>query len=297
MEKYATPTFAKQAKWKRSQWERKELAFDILSPAEVCEKFHKISLAVILPNDIFQNVVQLLNNPMKKQISWIAFLTLTAVLKVSAGDVSGTVTLKGTPPPEKIIDITAECGSAHKGPMKTRFYAVNGKGQLADVVVALKGVPAKSSGASAKPFLVNQIGCEYVPYVFAVQTGQKVEVKNSDPIMHNVHFLPSGDPSKEANKAQPAKSANLEFTYGKPEHFAKFKCDVHGWMYTYMSVFDHPYFSVTDNNGAYKIANVPPGKYTVEFYHRKAAPADKPMTKEIEVKDSAVTADLEIAVK
>jgi len=234
---------------------------------------------------------------MKIPISFLTISLLGMTLQVgSAADITGTVTLKGTPPPEKNIDVTPECGSAHKGPMKTRFYAVNGSGQLADVVVALKGVPAKSSGASAKPFLVDQIGCEYVPYVFAVQTGQKVEVKNSDPFMHNVHFLPN-DSSKEVNKAQPAKSSNLEFTYGKPEHFAKFKCDVHGWMYTYMSVFDHPYFSVTDNNGAYKIANVPPGKYTLEVYHRKAAPAAAPVTKEIEVKDSATTADVVLEVK
>ncbi|MEO7298466.1 MAG: carboxypeptidase regulatory-like domain-containing protein [Verrucomicrobiota bacterium] len=233
---------------------------------------------------------------MKKQISWIAFLTLTAVLKVSAGDVSGTVTLKGTPPPEKDLPLDAKCGELHKSAAKTRFYVVNDKAQLADVIVAIKGAKGGGSGASATPVVVDQVGCEYVPYVFAIQAGQKIQVHNSDPFMHNVHFMPS-DSSKEANKAQMPKSSDLEFGYNKAENFAKFKCDVHPWMFAYFSVFDHPYFAVTGKDGSYKIANVPPGKYTLEFYHRKAAPAASPITKEIEVKDSATTADIVLEVK
>jgi plastocyanin len=234
---------------------------------------------------------------MKTQVRFLAILTVAAALQsASAGDITGTVSLKGTPPPEKDIALTPECGPVHKGPMKTRFYAVE-NGKLADVVVVVKGVKATSSGASAKPLVVDQVGCEYVPYVAAVQTGQKILARNSDPFMHNVHTLPSVPGNKEANKAQMAKSPDLEFAFEKPEQFLKFKCDVHPWMFSYVSVFDHPYFAVTGKDGSYKIANVPPGKYTLEAYHRKAAPADKPVTQEIEVKDQAVTADLTLEVK
>jgi plastocyanin len=145
--------------------------------------------------------------------------------------------------------------------------------------------------------MVDQEGCEYVPYVAAVQVGQPIHVKNSDPFMHNVHTIPSVAGNKEANKAQMAKSPDLVFSFDKPEMFLKFKCDVHPWMFSYVSVFDHPYFAVTGKDGSYTIKNVPPGKYTVEAYHRKAAPVGSPVTKQVEVKDQNVTADLQLEVK
>lgn len=234
---------------------------------------------------------------MKTSLRLLAVLTLTAALNsASAADVTGTVSLKGTPPPEKDLPLTPECGALHKGAVKTRFYAVE-NGKLADVVVVIKGVKGGAAGAAAKPLEVDQIGCEYLPYVAAVQTGQPIHVKNSDPFMHNVHTIPAVAGNKEANKAQMAKSPDLVFAFDKPEQFLKFKCDVHPWMFAYVSVFDHPYFAVTGKDGSYKIANVPPGKYTIEAYHRKAAPADKPVTQEIEVKDQPVTADLTLEVK
>lgn len=235
---------------------------------------------------------------MKNQVRFITILTLAAALhSASAADITGTVTLKGTPPPEKDIPLTPDCGALHKTLVKTRFYAVNDKGQLADVVVVLKGANLKSSGAPAKTATLDQVGCEYVPYVTAVQAGQKVLVKNSDQLMHNVHPIPAVTGNKEVNKAQMPKSPDIEFVFENPEQFLKFKCDIHPWMFAYVSVFDHPYFAVTGKDGSYKIANVPPGKYTVEIYHRKAAPTGSPVTKEIEVKDQSATADFALEVK
>jgi plastocyanin len=234
---------------------------------------------------------------MKTSLRLLGILTLTVSLNSAlAGDVTGTVTLKGTPPPEKDLPLTPECGALHKGAVKTRFYSVE-NGKLADVVVVIKGVKATSTGASAPSLVVDQVGCEYEPYVAAVQVGQKIDVKNSDPFMHNVHTIPAVAGNKEANKAQMAKSPDLVFAFDKPEQFLKFKCDVHPWMFAYVSVFDHPYFAVTGKDGSYTIKNVPPGKYTIEAYHRKAAPADKPVTQQIEVKDQPVKADFTLEVK
>ncbi len=237
------------------------------------------------------------DNSMKNQLRLIAlFAVMAALNSASAADVTGTITLKGTPPPEKAIGMDAKCGALHAKPVNTRFFVVD-NGKLADVVVSLKGVNAKSTGASAAPLMVDQVGCEYVPYVAAAQTGQKIQVKNSDPFMHNVHPTPAVAGNPEANKAQMAKSPDLNFAFEKPEPFLRFKCDVHPWMFSYISIFDHPYFAVTGTDGTFKITNVPPGKYTVEVMHRRVAPIGSPVTKEIEVKDENVTADFELEVK
>ena len=215
---------------------------------------------------------------------------------VQAGDLSGVVKLQGTPPPEKEIvelknDVT--CGPLHTDMPKTRFFVTGADGTLADVVVSLQGLSGKSAGAAAPPLVIEQKGCEYTPYVAACQTKQKITVKNSDPVMHNVHSTAGNPDNKDQNKAQMAQGPDLTFSFDAPEEFMRFKCDVHPWMFAYVSVFDHPYFAVTGKDGAYKIANVPPGKYKIVARHRKGGSVEK----EIEVKDGANPLDFVIELK
>jgi plastocyanin len=210
---------------------------------------------------------------------------ILALETASAGDITGTITLKGTPPKEKDIAMLKDdptCGPLHSEMPTTRFYVVGPKGELADVVVSLQGVSGKSTGAGAAPLVLDQKGCLYVPQILALQTGQKLVVKNSDPVLHNVHDTPAeGSGNKEYNQAQLPNTPDLTFTFSKPEMFLRFKCDVHQWMFAWVSIFDHPYFAVSGKDGSFKIANVPPGKYKIQAAHRKAGT----IAQDIEVKE------------
>jgi len=230
-------------------------------------------------------------------LSLIASALACSVAGLYAGDISGSVTLKGTPPAEKPIDKSADknCGAAAGA--TTHHYIVGSKGELANVVISLKGVEGKSTGASAQPVVMDQKNCEYNPVILAVQTGQKIAIKNSDPTLHNVHAVPTVAGNTEKNQAQAPNAPDLMFTFQKPENFLKFQCDVHNWMFSWVSVFDHPYFAVTDKDGKYTIKNVPDGKYTIVVMHRKAAPASAPVSEEIEVKGGAVTKDFTLEAK
>jgi plastocyanin len=224
---------------------------------------------------------------------------LVAALQVaSAADITGTITLKGTPPKEKEITPVMEdanCSKLHTAAPTTHFYVAGSKGELADVIVSLQGISGKSTGASAPPMVLDQKGCEYVPSIFAVQTGQKIIVKNSDPVLHNVHDIPGeGSGNKEKNEAQLPNGPDLTFSFSKPENFLKFKCDVHQWMFAWASVFDHPYFAVSGKDGTFKIANVPPGKYKIQAAHRKAGV----VTQDVEVKEGeSAKVDFTLEVK
>jgi hypothetical protein len=218
----------------------------------------------------------------------LAAALLVARFQASAGDITGTVTLNGTPPVEKAITpLTADatCGKLHTETPTTRFYVVGPNKELADVVVMLKGISGKSTGATAPPVVLDQKGCLYVPQILALQTGQKLVVKNSDPVLHNVHANPTGSNvgKNQDNQAQMAGSGDLTMVYPAPENFLKFQCDVHPWMFAWVTVVDHPYFALSGKDGTFKISNVPPGKYTICALHRKAAPNG--VDKEIEVKD------------
>jgi hypothetical protein len=222
---------------------------------------------------------------------------LVALLPAArAADIYGTITFKGTPPPEiNIVPLKNDpnCGPMHKEMPTTHFYVVGPKGGFGDVVVSLKGLHGKSTGAEAKPLVIEQKGCEYMPYVSACQTGQEVVVKNLDPVLHNVHVTPENPANPGENRAQLPHGPDLSFAFKAPEEFIRFKCDVHPWMFAYVSVFDNPYFAVSDAAGTYRIHNVPPGHYTVVAAHRKAGTLEKT----IDVQKQDVELDFTFAAK
>jgi hypothetical protein len=233
---------------------------------------------------------------MNKTTPLIALLALAAH-GATAADVTGVITLKGTPPKEVDIAPLKEdptCGKLHTDMPTTHFFVVGSKGEFADVVASVQGVSAKSTGSSAPAVVLDQKGCLYVPQILAVQTDQKIVVKNSDPVMHNVHDTPTVAGNEEKNLAQLPNAPDLTLSFPKPEEFVRFKCDVHAWMFAWISVFDHPYFTVSAKDGTFKIPNVPPGKYTLKAIHRKAGT----LTKEIEVKEGQpLKADFTFEIK
>lgn len=233
-----------------------------------------------------------------------SFVLLVAALAVSpvlrAADIIGTVTLKGTPPKE--IPITPimndpTCSQMYSKAPTTEFYVVGKNGEFADVVVSLKDadgkdITGKSTGASAAPAVLDQKGCLYTPQIMAIQTGQKLIVKNSDNCIHNVHTTSKvGNP--EHNDAQMAGAPPLTYTFPKPEMFMKFQCDVHPWMFAWVSIFDNPYYAVSGKDGKFVIKNVPPGKYTIVANHRKLGEK----TQTVEVGDKDVTVNFTFEVK
>jgi plastocyanin len=232
------------------------------------------------------------------KISSFASLAATLVLMpfAHAADIIGTVTFKGTPPAEiplTQMEDNADCMATHKELPTTHHYVVGANGEFGNVTVYLQGMDGKSTGASAAPAVLDQKGCLYTPTILAVQTGQKITVKNSDDCIHNVHSVPKTAGNQEYNDPQQPGGADLTYTFPKPELFLKFQCDVHPWMFAWVSVFDHPYFSVTGTDGKFVIKNVPPGKYTIVAQHRKAGT----QTADVEVKDGDATVNFTFQAK
>ena len=157
--------------------------------------------------------------------------------------ITGKVTLRGTPPPEKPLPLDPACGQMHETTPTTRFYQVAHDGGLADVFVYIKeGLNASEFGPSTQPVVLDQVGCVFSPYVLGLQTGQRLLVRNSDPILHNVHVTPSPNSgNKESNRAQLSRSKDLEFVFENPDIFLRFKCDVHPWMFAYVGIVRHPF--------------------------------------------------------
>jgi plastocyanin len=202
-----------------------------------------------------------------------ALAALGVVAQAFAADsavLCGKVTIKGTAPKEIQIDMNADpkCAALHKEPVFTQRIRVNDKGEIQDAFIWIKdGLGDRKYEPPATPVVLDQSGCEYKPQVFGIQVGQELQIKNSDPTLHNVHAMPVVN--REFNLAQPVQGMVTPKKFTKPEIGLKFKCDVHPWMFAFANVVPHPFFAVSGADGSYKIANLPAGEYTVEIWHRK----------------------------
>ncbi|MBI3880116.1 MAG: carboxypeptidase regulatory-like domain-containing protein [Verrucomicrobia bacterium] len=193
----------------------------------------------------------------------------------------GRVILRGTPPPEKPLPLDSNCGKLNaNAALTTRFYVTSADAGLADVFIHItSGIEGRSYANVPVPApLIDQRGCQFYPQVIGVVAGTPLIVRNSDPLLHNVHFTPTVEGNGELNQAHLPRGPDKQFVWNQPEVFLRLKCDVHPWMFAYIGVESHPFFAVSDANGEFRIATLPPpGRYVIEAYHRKAGKVTQPI--------------------
>jgi plastocyanin len=237
---------------------------------------------------------------MKKSALMLVIMTCAGFTALPAADITGKVTLKGTPPPPQNIDFSdyAQCGDLHPDVTATRWYVTSKDNGLKDVFVYIsKGCEGKTFPVPDKPVELDQDKCAYQPYVMGIMVGQKLNIKDLDPVTHNVHCVPSNEGNEEFNLMQVDKGQVDAKVFNKPDVMVRFECNVHQWMFAYVGVVDNPYFAVTDADGNYKIPNLPPGDYTLTAYHVKAHGTSPGVKQEIKVTgDAAVTANFTVEV-
>ena len=113
--------------------------------------------------------------------------------------------------------------------------------------------------------MLDQDKCRYTPRVLGVRVGQALQIRNSDPLLHNVRS--NGVINQAFNKSTPVEGMSFNHTFATREVMVPFKCDVHGWMSAWVGVLDHPYFGTTAPDGRVVLGNLPPGTYTIEAWH------------------------------
>jgi plastocyanin len=208
---------------------------------------------------------------MRKKQAYVAGLTILVASAIAAyaapsgGTISGKVTYEGTPAKSKPIDMSKEpsCAKQHATPVTTETVVTGPNNSLENVVVYLSaGAPDEI--APTQPVKFDQKGCQYIPHVLAFQVNQTLEIANEDQTSHNIHPLPRIN--REWNKSQPAGTPPMTDKYDKPE-FIPVKCNIHPWMHGNFAVLKNSHYAVTQGEGGFTLASLPPGKYTITAWH------------------------------
>lgn len=182
------------------------------------------------------------------------------------GTISGTVIHSGGAVERSALVVNQDeeiCGQTTK--LSPELIVDPASHGIQNVVVSITDIShGKAWSVPDEGFALYQEGCWFAPHVLVVPVGQSFDVLNGDGILHNLHT--HGEENRPINKAQPGFLKRLKMSFRRAE-FVQITCDVHDWMEGWVVAANHPYHAITDETGAFRLDNVPPGSYTLEFWH------------------------------
>jgi hypothetical protein len=183
------------------------------------------------------------------------------------GTISGTV--KWTGPVPKIAPVAINkdpevCDPQAQKKRDLERLLVASNGGVANTVVFLKNITkGKEMDLPEGRQFLNQKTCRYEPHVLLVPDKGTLQLKSSDPVLHTVHMTGASD----YNLPFPFANQTVSRTMNR-EGIVDLRCNAgHVWMNAEMMVVNHPYYTVTDEDGNFKLTNVPPGEYEIEAWH------------------------------
>jgi plastocyanin len=108
-------------------------------------------------------------------------------------------------------------------------------------------------------------GKQFLPHISVLTVGSSMAFPNHDPFNHNVFSLtPEGRFDLGLYGRGEAKSTQ----FNQPA-IIRVYCNVHAQMSAFIVVRDNSWYAQPGGDGSFRIANVPPGTYTLHVWHER----------------------------
>lgn len=218
----------------------------------------------------------------------VAVWSVMAPWTTEGGTITGTVRLAGAAVEQRKLLVTVDqtvCGKEKDAD----DLRETGKG-IRNVVVSLQGPPPDATWKAPLPLVqMDQQQCVFIPRVVIVPVGGTVEFLNSDRLLHNLRTRNTQNPA--FNRTQP-KGRTIPIAFTKPE-IIRVDCELHPWMRAWVVVAAHPFYALTNEQGEFVLANVPPGKHSLQFWHESLGT----VTHDVTVADGSVTVSVDMTRK
>lgn len=135
--------------------------------------------------------------------------------------------------------------------------------EMRNVIVYFSDLPA--SKAAPTKASIAQKDEQFVPHTVAVTVGSSVAFPNDDPFFHNVFSLSRGSSFNLGRYPSGSSRATVFNRAG----IVKVFCEIHSQMSAVVRVFDHGWFTIPSDDGAFAIEDVPPGEHTLVAWHER----------------------------
>ncbi len=189
-------------------------------------------------------------------------LGLSSISFAQTGTIVGTVKFAGENPnfPAVSVDIDQEtCGTDPKPSKKLILSEDHG---IKDAFVCVMGVNGeKLAGLEENP-VFPVANCEFTNHLMVVPRDTVVDFTNEDNVLHEIHSF--SNKNRPFRKDLPVGDI-ISILFTKAEKI-RIICEVHKWSEAFLVVHNDPYFSLTDEDGNYKIENVPVGTYELQVW-------------------------------